>query len=98
MAELRMIDANALDVIRFAPTGGDMLDATERGWNECISFLQKKAPTIDAVPVVRCRECKESEQCPLIGADNLYCNVWDTVVHCDGFCYQGAKMDGGAVE
>lgn len=52
MPDKRLIDANALDVIRFTPTGGELLDATERGWNECITFLQTKAKTIDAVEVV----------------------------------------------
>ena len=51
----RLIDANALDVIRFIPTGGELLTADERGWNECISFLQTNSKTIDAVEVVHGR-------------------------------------------
>lgn len=50
-------------------------------------------PIIDAVPVVRCQECKESEQFSVHEPDCLYCGVWDTAVRCDGYCYQGTKMD-----
>lgn len=49
-----------------------------------------EAPTIDAVPVVRCKDCKEY----------IYpagvCKYWNRPVSCDGYCYHGAKMDGGA--
>lgn len=93
MADKRLIDANALDVIRFIPTGGEPLTAGERGWNECISFLQTKSKTIDAVEVVRCRECKESDYYSADDPDGLYCGVWDTVVRCNGYCDHGAKMD-----
>ena len=50
----------------------------------------------ELVPVVRCRECKESEQLSVLDNDCLYCGVWDTAVHCNGYCYHGAKMDGGS--
>ena len=90
MDDKRLIDANALDVIRFTPTGGELLDATERGWNECISFLETKAKTIDAVEVVRCRECKHSR--PLTKG-LVACLRWNRAFICDGFCHDGAKMD-----
>ena len=50
------------------------------------------APAVDAVPVVRCKECKEY----------IYpagvCKHWTRPVPCDGYCYLSAKMDGGASE
>jgi hypothetical protein len=57
-------------------------------------------PAIDAVPVVRCKECKhrgDTDACPML------CEVYygfeteryDTTED-DGFCHMGAKMDGGA--
>lgn len=66
--------------------------------------LIEQAPTIDAVPVVRCRECKHRgyDFCPMChdeytydeddGGD--YFTVDNTTD--DGFCHMGAKMDGGA--
>lgn len=63
------------------------------------------APTIDAVPVVRCEHCKEAVECQLYGEHcglpaekGIFCEVWQTVVDKNGYCYQGAKMDGGCEE
>lgn len=54
----------------------------------------KDAPTIDAVPVVRCRDCQEIEPCVAVNDGYSWCNRWGTVVSLDGFCHKGAKMDG----
>ena len=52
---MRLIDADALGVGRCSK---DILpDAYCAGWNGLIELIEK-APTIDAVPVVFCRECK----------------------------------------
>ena len=61
-----------------------------------------KAPTIDAVPVVRCRDCKhwsgrndKPGEVTAIG----YCNHPNHHImplRADWFCADGAKMDGGA--
>ena len=52
---MRIIDADALGVGRCSK---DILpDAYCAGWNGLIELIEK-APTVDAVPVVRCRECK----------------------------------------
>lgn len=52
---MRLIDADALGVGRCSK---DILPAAYcAGWNGLIGLIEK-APTIDAVPVVRCRECK----------------------------------------
>ena len=52
---MRIIDADALCVGRCSK---DILpDAYCAGWNGLIELIEK-APTIDAVPVVRCLECK----------------------------------------
>ena len=51
----RLIDVDALGVGRCSK---DVLpEAYCAGWNGLIDLIEK-APTIDAVPVVRCRECK----------------------------------------
>lgn len=52
---MRLIDADALGVGRCSK---DILPAAYcAGWNGLIGLIEK-APTIDAVPVVRCWECK----------------------------------------
>ena len=101
MPDKRLIDANALvDKIS--------LDWGLTHQNQLISATTKlatadamckllgevaKCQTIDAVPVVRCRECKESDYYSADNPDGMYCAVWDTVVRCNGYCDHGAKMD-----
>lgn len=60
-------------------------------------------PAVDAVPVVRCEHCKEAVECRLYGEHwglppekGIFCKVWQTVVDKNGYCYQGARIDGGA--
>lgn len=78
---------------------GHLRPPTEKCFSELdVVRMLDKQPTIDAVPVVRCRECKESEPLSVLDTDFLYCGVWDTAVHCNGYCYHGTKMDGGAAE
>ena len=62
---MRMIDADALGVGRCSK---DILpDAYCAGWNGLIELIEK-APTIDAVPVVRCRECNHCDP------ENYHCD------------------------
>lgn len=67
MAEKRLIDANALKVKAFAdPDSG-----------EGIVYVQDidKAPTVDAVEVVRCHECKKWDQ------ETWFCEEHSTFGH-----------------
>lgn len=48
----------------------------------------EKAPTVDAVEVVRCRECKYSDK----NTGNLvYCTEYQTGKVIDGFCNLGKR-------
>jgi hypothetical protein len=60
--------------------------------------LVQKAPVVDAVPVVRCRNCrlwrrteKHYGKCPFLIGEHQYTSE-------DGFCNLGEKMDGGKKE
>ena len=60
-----------------------------RAWD--IIEMIKSAPIVDAIPVVRCEDCEQAEdQIPAM-PDVLYCNEWDTLVLCDGYCHHGKK-------
>ena len=50
------------------------------------------APTIDAVPVVRCRECKHM----IPQSHTRYCTVWNAVngMGDEGFCNYGERKEG----
>lgn len=57
------------------------------------------APAVDAVEVVRCRECVYAWKAMMTGT--LYCELYGRkafTVHPDGYCSRGAKKDGGAEE
>ena len=63
--EKRLIDANAfLKDILTAGIGKTIIKYSESD----IGYMIRKRPTVDAVEVVRCRECKHFK----IGEDNVY--------------------------
>lgn len=104
MAEMRLIDANALD---FAPDDKNVMNGVlfmsrQRGGGRTLALVQTtlkamidRAPTIDAVPVVHAR-LKET------GWDEAWCS-WGDCTSCghsnaigSKYCNNcGAKMDGG---
>ena len=90
---MRIIDADALGVGRCSK---DILpDAYCAGWNGLIELIEK-APTIDAVPVVRCRKCIHYEMgvCLKIyddGAASSY--AWQGRKP-DDFCSYGERKEG----
>lgn len=64
----RLVDADALKAIRFhdlpysqiVPTDcdtDDKVSAYKSGWNDAIDAIVESAPTVDAVEVVRCKDC-----------------------------------------
>ena len=54
----------------------------------------REAPTIDAVPVIRCRECKYSHEDEIFG--NRWCESHSGCrkVKDDGYCYLGELKEG----
>ena len=55
---------------------------------EDVIMMIKPAPTVDAVPVVRCRECKFRDGTP--GQPNILCGQ----MHEDDFCSYGELKEG----
>ena len=88
MADKRLIDANALmkNIGKIPQLRGITYGRMKKAVEE--------TPTIDAVEVVRCRECRNSQKLKTC-ADQVYCMVWKSNPRTDGYCYLGAKMDGG---
>lgn len=95
---MRLIDADAL---------------MERYGEPCHSFLDviEDMPTIDAVPVVRCKYCRYSEpmkkhgvckfgenalNCTQCRGDDGYGYAGISVIHPDDYCSDGAPKDGEA--
>ena len=94
----RFVDIGALGI---GPVNPDVFrDKTYADvWNAVIKILDN-APTIDAVPVVRCRECKywRKYTCIHTGQDEGYCvnpDGLDKLAHPEDFCSYGVRKDGG---
>ena len=80
MAEKRLIDANA---VRNALYDADSI--TMKG----VAIINQ-FPTVDAVEVVRCRNCERFEPLhirPYLGS----CEEWDTVVSETGYCHRAER-------
>ena len=61
----RLIDADTLAKVKFHGypeieiTPSDVnAEAYKRGWNDAIDAIIENGPSIDAVPVIRCKDCK----------------------------------------
>lgn len=88
--ERRLIDGNALET-EFA---GPFVQT----YKDCREAL-RNAPTIDAVEVVRCRECKHRKDpfiCPMCGEqvapEGEDWGVYDWAED-DGFCHKGERRE-----
>ena len=79
---MRLIDVDEA-IINFGFEWDDIPPTRE----EFVRFL-KKQPTVDAVPVVRCRECKYRDGTP--GQPNILCGQ----MHEDDFCSYGERKEG----
>ena len=55
---MRLIDADAVKMARVPYD--DELSEYEKGWNDAMIAVAGNAETIDAVEVVRCKDCEQS--------------------------------------
>ena len=91
--EKRLIDANAfLKDILTDGIGKTIIEYSESD----IGYMIRKRPTVDAVEVVRCRECEHHywEQEPCHGKTVHYCNLphmSGVEVFKEFFCYYGEE-------
>ena len=99
MADVRLIDANALlkefEKRQEQQTNeycdcflNDAQELSTEWW--CVEDAVTAAPTIYAVPVVRCKECKYYNRALRLCNNGLGARPFEF------YCADGAKMDGGA--
>ena len=87
---MRLIDADKLleNYKKWIPQLSSKEDEGDRrGVETCIAVLED-TPAVDAVPVVRCRECKYRDGTP--GQPNILCGQ----MHEDDFCSYGKRKEG----
>ena len=89
-SEKRLIDANSLLRHKRKMSGADF--GGEFWYEAVLASDIKNATTVDAVPVVRCRECKYHEE---EGIEMVYCpNMIGGWVENEWFCANGERKEG----
>ena len=90
--EKRLIDANAfLKDILTAGIGKTIIEYSESD----IGYMIRKRPTIDAVEVVRCRECKHWLKDVTVCSGFVgRCDFANYMVGANGYCSYGERKDG----
>ncbi len=78
------------------PFSDDEVYAYRLGWNDAIDSIMEYAPTVDAVEVVRCKDCKyylnSNEKCGLIDT-RLHFYETDKTWTEDCFCSWGERRE-----
>ena len=97
MSDKRLIDANALDLvpdIHNAMNGVIFVNNQRSGGRtqmivqQLLTRMISNAPTIDAVPVVRCRDCIYASTTKF-SSKRVACAYWAQMVSADGYCSNG---------
>ena len=97
---MRLIDAEALmkniDEQLASHDGLDMFDKETVyliGVNDVVSYIVT-ATTVDAVEVIRCKDCKWSywQDETEWTYEGLYCRQYEASMNDDGYCSRGEKM------
>ena len=89
---MRLIDADALKEYIDAQKGRPFIGCTI---GEALKIMTDEQPTIDAVPVIRCKECKYGKE---DDDGTIECIFWDFMDHThhnvpEGFCYRAERRE-----
>lgn len=89
----RLIDANKL-VLRFeyGIQADGLLFVPFRDMKKSVN----KAPTVDAVPVVRCKDCKRWQRHSDVNRDYGGCRRYSSTMRYDDFCSYGERRERNA--
>lgn len=90
-----LIDVDDLGVGRCSK---DVLPAAYcAGWNGLLGLIEK-APTVDAVIVTRCKDCKYLVNATVNDNGFLICDISDMEIAPDDFCSYGEPKEGTNVD
>lgn len=94
---MRLIDADALDSAVYADWTNDRITNAERLY---IRQAMNEAPTVDAVPVIRCKDCERYEivQLKKDGTDDrrykpTWCTLWRSYMSENDFCSYAERRE-----
>lgn len=84
----RRVAIEAADkIIKRDTSGNNDVVKAMTAWKEYIAGLT----AVDAVPVVRCRDCVHNELPPTAG--NALCSIYDGMTEVYGFCHNGERRE-----
>lgn len=88
-----LIDRQAL--IKFADTADKKGQGNEKYVLDMdgLRYLAQRLPTVDAVEVVRCKDCKKNPQFERKGKHTVWCRQWRCEVKETDFCSYGERRD-----
>jgi len=87
---MRLIDADALLEIYERNSITDIVVVCDKTVRQHL----KAAPTIDAVHVVRCKDCDHADHDIPMSKNFVYCNMWGTISYGNGYCHHSARLTG----
>ena len=92
---MRLIDADALHLGKFVEPRTEW----HKGWNDALYAAADAAPTIDAVTVVRCKDCKhyQKTQACRYHSENELPFDFDVFMCPNDFCSYGERKTDGEV-
>ena len=86
---MRLIDADALVIPKYEECNNPFIDGFHQGKVDAIVEARSLAPTVDAVEVVRCKDCTEYGMCPI-----YYFHLKSP----NGFCSNGKRKEGSKTD
>ena len=92
--EVRLIDANKLKN-HYAWWEGGTAEMTLAEAKRNFDVIIDVQPTVDAEPVVRCKDCKYMTEHYDTDGNVPYwtCSEWDSGTDFDGYCYYGERKE-----
>ena len=92
---MRLIDADMADVVIIYDKSNELTQVSAiREYIERQRAFLDKFPTIDAVPAVRCLECKQGEVDDPDFPDQYYCHAGCGWNNGDFYCAYGERKEG----
>lgn len=90
----RLIDANALlENVQFRSPIDNKNAEVIAGCVDITRRLIENAPTVDAVEVVRCKDCDKISPSVTPIKDAVWCREFRAYMQCDGFCSYGGRKE-----
>lgn len=71
----------------------DMIDHVPQWVSDRLVKALRGVPTIDAVQVIRCKDCKQCRKTILFGHFATVCDYWIKLTDEDGYCHHAERKE-----